>query len=246
MGKQQADVYHKLDPNIQNALTYLSPANQRKFRKAFRKQANDERLLFHTTRELFAGAFMVRQGYDAEYEPSIGDQTPDWRFSGRGVKPNFFADVVNFHLPPPDEAVVTGVLDGQGEYAGWLPNNEQRLYKSIQGKASKYINAATNTGLPLVVFVYGDFKSCLTEREILACLYPWEATEQGLFDLYPTLTGVCHMGFDLRGNVTFTYYPPRERVNHPTFEVEGGILPIPLPLAGSGLAETGPSSPAPL
>jgi hypothetical protein len=235
MAKQQADVYDKLNPSIHSALTYLSPANQGKFRKAFRNQANDERLLFHTTRELFAGAFMVRQGYDAEYEPSIGGQTPDWRFSGRGVRPDFFSDVVNFHLPPPDEAVVTRSLDTQAEYVGWLPNNEQRLHQSIQGKAVKYVQAAKDTGLPLVVFVYGDSKSCLTQREIRACLYTWEAMEPGLFDSYPTLSGVCHMGFNLRGNVTFTYYPPQDRANHPMFEIENGVLPMPLPPVGGSV-----------
>src|SRR5262245_2994570 len=189
MPEEQTNLYAGTDPNIRRALTSLSSADRQKFRKAFRDQADDKPQLLHTSRALFAGVFMVRQGYGAEYERSLGGQTPDWYFTGRDGRPDFFAEVVNFHLTLEIEANINWACERTGGWCGWLPNNEHRLYPSIQGKAAKYKALAAETGLPFVVFVYGLFDAFVQLREVEACLLP---AADGLFRLYPTLTGAYY------------------------------------------------------
>ncbi len=230
------DVFDRLIASVGNALTYLTPADQNKARKKIRAQASDDRQVTHTAHELYAGVFMARLGYTTQYEPKINGRTPDWRFTGAGGQRDLLADVVNFHLPQIEDELARQVVDHQDKDAivstcFWQPDNQQRLFSALQEKARKYRELAAATGLPYVVFVYGDWLADLRHHDFIACLSPSTETEVGLFESYPTLAGVCHIGHGLMSELQFTYYPSNVHAEAAAFEILNGTLPIPLPTA---------------
>ena len=96
---------------------------------------------------------------------------------------------------------------------------------AILGKAGKYKDLVSRRGLPFVVFVYSFFSACVQLKEVEACLHG----EEGLFDAYPTLTGVCHFEGAVAGyNFVYSGNP---KANHPNFKLADGFLPVPLEAA---------------
>jgi hypothetical protein len=216
---------------IPRALTYLSEQDQGSFRKKFREQHGDEQQAMHTFRELLAGVFMARQRFTPRYEPQINNQTPDWHFQRDGVG-EYFADVMNFHIDNKIEAEQKRALEGEGVcvWCDRMPDNSNRLYPSIQTKASKYKNLTLQNGVPFVVIVYGLFTACLLPHEVEACL--WQS--DGLFNGYPTLSGVYHMGehgdcrVDAGAGYRFDYYA-NPKASYPAPWLPNGALPYLFP-----------------
>jgi hypothetical protein len=174
---------------MERALTYLCVQDQHKFRKEFENRAGDEGQVQHMFRELLAGAFMARQGFTPRYAPDIGGQTPDWHFKREGVG-EFIAEFRNFQSPEKIRVAQERALDGGAHiWSGRLPDNTMRLWHSMQEKAGKYKNLATETDLPYVVIVHGLFLSALTQEEVEACILPAD----GLFADYPDMSGVYNM-----------------------------------------------------
>jgi hypothetical protein len=174
---------------MERALTYLSVQDQHKFRKEFENRADDEEQVLHMFRELLAGAFMAREGFTPRYAPNIGGQTPDWHFKREGVG-GFIADFRNFQSPDRISAEQKRALDsGSHVWSGRLPDNTMRLWHSMQEKAGKYKNLATQSNLPYVVIVHGLFLSALTQDEVEDCILP----PGGLFTDHPDLSGVYNM-----------------------------------------------------
>jgi hypothetical protein len=211
---------------INQSFRYLNQRDAATFRKKFRQMRDDDQQFMHTFRELLAGIFMARQDYEPQYEPELEGLTPDWLFTARD-RPSFIADVVNFHI---DRTIETGqqqVLAHRDVWCDWMPDNSWRLQPAIQGKAGKYKEVALQKGLPFVVFVYTLFSAAVQTWEIEACFHG----EAGLFDAYPTLTGVCH--YDASGpGYRFTYFP-NAMSNHRDVTIKGGFLPIPLEATGT-------------
>jgi hypothetical protein len=215
---------------VGRALTYPSAQDQAAFRKKFREQCEDEHQVMHTFRELLAGTFMAQQGFTPRYEPEIDGLTPDWQFQ-REEGCSFVADVLNFHIDRKIEADQNRALEGEGVrvWCDWMPNNSDRLYQNIKGKAGKYKALAVRRGIPFVVIVYAWFSACLMPHEFEARLTPGD----GLFNEYPSLSGVYHMDqqgnclADERAGYLFHYYanPQAE------YEVKlaSGVLPYDFP-----------------
>ena len=208
---------------IHQSLSYLSERDAGAFRKKFRRQRGDEQQFLHSFRELLAGVFVARQGYEPQYEPEIDGLTPDWHFTPGDGRPSFIADVLNFHIDRKIEIVQDRVLQNGDIWCDWVPDNSRRLYQAIQAKAGKYKGLASQKGLPFVVFVYGWFTACVEADEIKDCLYP----AGGLFDLYPALTGVYHFE-GVNGCYTFAYYG-NANPHFPNFRLDSGTLPVPIP-----------------
>jgi hypothetical protein len=189
------------------ALTYLSQRDQSKLLKKKREQINDNDQIMHTLRELLAGAFMAQQGHALLYEPNIDGLTPDWQFQREG-ECEFIADVVNFHIDCAIEDRQTRVLDDRGVWCGWMPDVTLRLYETIQKKASKYKNLAEKRRLPYIVIVFPWLSAGVFPAEVERCILP----SDGLFNDYPTLSGVYHMyekgncKIDSNAGYRFDYY----------------------------------------
>lgn len=207
---------------IHQSLRYLNKKDAAAFRKKFRRVRDDDQQFMHTYRELLAGVFVARQGYAPLYEPVLEGLTPDWHFLADEGRPAFIADVVNFHIDSPIEAEQNRAMREASSWCGWLPDNAHRMYPSIQGKAGKYKDLASRRKLPFVVFVYSLFSACVQLHEVEACLHG----KEGLFDAYPTLTGVCHFEGAVDGyNFVYLVNP---KASHSGFSLEGGFLPVPL------------------
>jgi hypothetical protein len=120
---------------MERALTYLSEEDHRKFRREFKNRAGDEEQMQHMFRELLAGAFMARQGFTPRYTPVIMGQTPDWHFKREGVG-EFIAEFRNFQSPEKIRDEQKRALEGDGvrTWCSWMPDNTDRLWKSMQSK----------------------------------------------------------------------------------------------------------------
>jgi hypothetical protein len=213
-----------VDLSIRQALRRLSEADARTFCRKFREQRHDDQQFMHTFRELLAGVFVARQGFEPHYEPELDGLTPDWRFDAAG-NPVFIADVVNFHIDRPIEVKLDRAMRESRAWCDWMPDNARRLCPSIQGKAAKYKDLVSRRALPFVVFIYSYFSACVQPREVETCLNG----DDGLFDTYPTLAGVCHFEGAM-DSYNFVYLA-NPRARHPGLVLEGGFLPVPLEAA---------------
>jgi hypothetical protein len=216
---------------MKRALTYLSEPDQRKFRKEFENRAGDEEQMQHMFRELLAGAFMALQGFTPRYAPVILGQTPDWHFQREGVG-QCIAEFRNFQSPDKIRNEQKRALEGDGlrVWCDWMPDNTDRLWKSLLSKAGKYKNLAIQTDSPHIVFVHGLFSACLLADEVEACLLG----PDGLFADHPDMSGAYHM-YE-RGNVLndpaagyrFDYYP-NPAATRPIPWLTNGVLPYRFP-----------------
>lgn len=216
---------------MERALTYLSEQDQRKFRKEFDNRAGDDEQLQHMFRELLAGVFLARQGFTARYAPVIRGQTPDWHFKREDVG-EFIGEFRNFQSPHNISDKQKRALDGDGVrvWSGWMPDNTDRLWKSMLSKAGKYKNLAIQTASPYVVIVHGLFTACLEPDEVEACILP----SDGLFAEYPDMSGVYHMyekGNCIRdpaAGYRFDFYA-NPNATRPTAWLTNGLLPYRFP-----------------
>ncbi len=167
-----------LPPGIQNGLNYLNDQDVWTFRKRFRQQSSDRRLLAHTKIELIVGVFSARSGFTPQYEREMEGQTPDWLFLDRADKPHFFGDVLNFHMQKDIEKKIEDALQTRHSWSDELPDSQKRLHPSLRQKAGKYKDLADKVNLPFVVFVYGWSVAFLHQMEIEDCL---RNPEYGLF-----------------------------------------------------------------
>jgi hypothetical protein len=216
---------------LERALTYLSEQDRRKFRKEFGNRAGDEEQAQHMFRELLAGAFVARQGFTPRYTPDIMGQTPDWHFMREGVG-EFIAEFRNFQSPDKIRAEQERALEGDGVrmWCDWMPENTDRLWKSMLSKAGKYKNLAVQTATPYIVIVHGLFTACLTAGEVEACILP----PDGLFADYPDMSGVYHMYekgnciSDPAAGYRFDFYA-NPQATRPTPWLTSGVLPYRFP-----------------
>jgi hypothetical protein len=216
---------------MERALTYLSQQDQRKFCKEFSNRAGDNEQMQHMFRELLAGAFLARQGFTPRYTPVIRGQTPDWHFKREAVG-EFIAEFRNFQSPDKIRDEQKRALEGDGvrTWCGWMPDNTDRLWKSMLSKAGKYKNLAIQTASPYVVIVHGLFTACLLPGEVEACIL----SSDGLFADYPDMSGVYHMYekgnciSDLAAGYHFDFYA-NPNARRPTPWLTNGVLPYRFP-----------------
>jgi hypothetical protein len=211
---------------IQRGLTYFSEQDQKKFRRKFDSQRDDDHQAMHTFRELLVGVFMIQQGFKACYEPKIEGLTPDWLFERDGQE-RFIADLVNFHVEQKVELQIDRALAAGLSWCGELPDQSQRLHSSLWKKADKYNNLAARKTVPYVVFIFGWMTAVLQAHQVEVCL-------DGLFADCPTLSGLFHM-YE-RGNCLcddtagyrFGYYGNPKAI-HPIDWLTNGVLPYQFP-----------------
>jgi hypothetical protein len=220
---------NSVQSSIPRALSYLSERDQSTFRKKFSEQSVNEHQAMHTFRELLVGVFMVQQGHLARYEPIIDGLTPDWRFQRDGCG-MFIADVVNLHVERDIEAQINQALDQGHAWFGAIPDQSQRLHSSLWDKAIKYKNLAAKKSVPYVVFIFGWTTAVVQSQQIEQCLLHAE----GLFRVYPTLSGVYHMYErgnclqDRTAGYRFDYYP-NPTATYPAGCLANGALPYGFP-----------------
>jgi hypothetical protein len=181
--------------------------------------------------ELIAGVFGAMIDFTPRYEPKMDGQTPDWLFLDRNNQPQFFADVVNFHLNEAIEKKIEEAMQAGLSWRGELPDSQERLFPSLRKKTSKYKELADKVDLPLVTFLYGWFDAFLHPMEIESCL---RNQEWGLFRDYSQLSGVYHFDDALsigRGwaqpGYHFHFYA-NSAASRP-LHLDDGIVPLPIP-----------------
>jgi hypothetical protein len=227
---------------IEHAYQVLPAAAARKMQKKLRQlrravqRADDPRKAMqqydHAAHELVAGCFIQQQGYTPSYEPAWDDQTPDWLFTGTQGRGSFFGDVVNFQIDEPIRLEMQEVFKTSDSWCGFLSDNGQRLYQSINTKAGKYKALAEGRKLPYVVFLYTYFDAVVRPAEVRECLFN---AEHGLFRCHPHLSAVCQLeaGWECWNGIFF-HNPD---ALHPLEGVSDRSLPCPVPAAGATTAE---------
>jgi hypothetical protein len=224
---------------ISQYLALLSPADAEQFRERFRQQRDavlrngsrhtDVQHFQHTLNELLAGAFALRQGFEAGYEPSLDQLTPDWLFTGRDSGQSIIAEVVNIHIDEKTGNEQREALSGSYLWAGHIPDNGKRLYDAVRRKAVRYKELAEQRGIPFVVFLYSFFEAFVAQVEVDACLHD---PDWGLFRSYPHLSGVCHFEGVVNG-YQFTY-STNPHTTHRDVGLCSGFLPFPLAVTATG------------
>ncbi len=220
-----------LPRNIQNGLKYLGDRTQQAFLRKFQEQSKNRQQLQHTLIELIPGVFGARRGFAPLYEPAMDGQTPDWLFRDQEGKPQFFSDVLNFHMNEAIEKEMKEALRTQPCWGRELPRSEDRLYPSLRAKAAKYKHLAEKVNLPFVIFLYGWFEAFLHPWEIEFCI---KDPKDGLFKDYPHLSGVYH--FDdatplgcgwVNPGYYFRFYS-NPHASRPMTLIDG-LVPLPIP-----------------
>ena len=217
---------NSVQPTISRALTYLSVSNQKTFQKKFTQQAQDEHQAMHTFSELLTGVFLIRNGYTAQYEPEIDGLTPDWRFE-LDHREEFIADLVNFHVEKRIEGQIDQSLNEGITWSGEIPDQSQRLFSTLSEKAAKYKNLVAKNNLPYIVFLFGWMNAATQWQEVEKCL----VGNEGLFQVYPTLSGLYHMyekgdcrlGDSIAG-YRFDYFE-NPKATFPVQSLKSGVLP---------------------
>jgi hypothetical protein len=217
----------ELPAEAEAALTYLNAKDAASFRRKFRSQANDARKRDHTYLELVAGVYFASLGFTPLYEQALGGLTPDWQLENGEGKSVFFADVLTFHMAESVEREQDRQIAERRSFGGWLPASHERLYGRLQEKATRHKAVADETGLPFVVAVFAPFNAFLQPVEVRFCL----DGEQGLFALYPHLSGVYHFENIMtleHGQAYVFQFHRNPGATHP-IDLQDGFVPRPIP-----------------
>lgn len=199
-----------VDRTIRKCLGEIPVSVARVVERRLRSVATDDDGM-HTFHELLIGAYLARCGWTVEYERLIDGKTPDWTLiedgDARGI-----IDVVTYHLARSLEDYLKEMSAKRGTAAYW-PENEQKMFGALDGKASNYDALATRRGIPFVVSIFTKFEVGASPDEIMQVL----AGEGRIFEQRPALSGVL-FAREETGKFGFTYFP------NPT-----AALPIALP-----------------
>jgi hypothetical protein len=208
------------DNLIYECFERLTEADQRAFVRKFKVQIDDVQQVNHTLRELVLGAYVAGQGFQPQYEPSIGGKTPEWLMTQNATGRKLLLELVNFHLPDKLERQMWDTFKTGWTWAYWMEPNTGRAYSSIQAKMAKYKSLAQDNDLQYIVGVFGLFSSALTVDEVRECL----EGEHALFPLYPEVTGVIF--FQGVGSAYCFEYLPNPYATRKEITLTGGTMPV--------------------
>jgi hypothetical protein len=196
----------------------IAPADILKFRKKFGSQRDDEALFTHTLHELVLGAFLCREGMPARTDWKIENETPDWSIVDGSVKG--IIELVNVHAAKKKEQEIEAALQQKGSWAGWSGDTGDRLYDRIQQKAVAYRSIREAADLPYIVVVFGSILSGIILQHVEEVM---KDEPDGLFKMYPTLSGLMFVDGTLAGH-RFRYIqnPSTER----PWSVPTGVMDV--------------------
>src|SRR5271157_146533 len=171
--------YVYLKKTTHRCLDFLHEDDIDKFKKKFRKQKDDEKLNFHTARELALGAYLRWKKLDARYEQEIDSKTPDWCIYGAsdicGV-----VELMNFHAHyERDDHFNKDTIPAGGGFVGWKESNLPRLYDRIQNKVLKYKDLVEVRRIFFVIGIFCEFVADVESQERKECFIGSE----GLFNV---------------------------------------------------------------
>ena len=155
---------------IYRCFGYIGDEDAPKFVKKFKALLKDEVQVMHTFRELVLGAYLALTGFNVRYEYAVGTQTPDWCVLDESSSPKAVFELTNFHLDKVTEDDIDAKLQTTGVWLHWQEPNDNRLYHSIQRKASTYKAMAERISVPYVVAVFGEFTAAVNLDELNQCL----------------------------------------------------------------------------
>jgi hypothetical protein len=179
----------RINETIYRCFERVHEGDIQKFVRKFNSIPHDRVQVFHVFWELLLGAYLAECGFQVRSEWPIDGQTPDWCLIDKGMRPQGIVELACFG---PDAVRAQDIVDQLGEAGVWCnftAPNTQRLYASIQKKASKYKPLVNALGIPYVVSVFGEFTASVDMDELEECLFP---ENTGLFRLYPELSGVLY------------------------------------------------------
>lgn len=184
---------------IHRCLGFLHEEDQQRFVRKFRRQSQDENSAMHTFKELLVGAYLRGAQFDARYERKYGNRTPDWSLYSDGETLLGLIEVTSFHV----EREIEDLMEANHSWVGWLDNTD-RLYSALQEKATRYSELIQTYNISYVVSLFGDFLAAVDRDELKECLL---AKENGLFHLYPAMSGLLFFEDGTKGDYLFTYWP---------------------------------------
>jgi hypothetical protein len=147
--------------------------------------------------------YLTLNGFNVRYEYSVDSRTPDWCILDETSKLSGIVELTNFHTKQNIESEMKQAFKHKGLWVGWMPQNDNRLYKSISHKAGVYKDLVGRRRIPYVIALYGDFFAAVDVDELHLCLADGETS---LFELYPTISGVVFFE-EKGGKYHFKYFP---------------------------------------
>lgn len=186
---------------IYRCFDHIHEADARVFVKKFGEQLHSNAQVMHTFRELVLGAYLASNGFKVRYDNPVNSSTPDWCILDETSKLSGIAELTNFHTDKETETEIEEARQTRGEWVGWMPPNDDRLYQIIWGKARVYKALVEKHRVPYVIAVFSEFTAALEIDELHECLFH---DETGLFALYPTTSGVLFFE-EKSGRYAFTY-----------------------------------------
>jgi hypothetical protein len=196
---------NSINAMIYHCFEYICEEDKRKFVKKLREQPHDSDQITHTFRELVLGAYLSSRGFRVRHDYVIDDQKPDWSIlSIEGESIIGIVELTSFHIDKATENEIEEQMQTRGIAAYWRDQNKdnvERLYHSIWRKASVYRSLIEKLKVPYVVGVFVECKAAVDFEEVCRCLFD---EKNGLFDMYPELSGVLYFKESF-GGYSFNY-----------------------------------------
>lgn len=190
---------------IYRCFEYICEEDERKFVKKFQEQPHNSDQIKHTFRELILGGYLSSNGFRVKQDYVVDNQTPDWSILDvEGQSITGIVELTNFHIDKASENEIKEQLRARGKAIYWRDQNKdnvERLYHSIQCKASVYKSLIEKLQVPYVVGVFGELEVVIDFEEVCLCLFD---EKTGLFGMYPELSGVLYYE-ENRGQYSFKY-----------------------------------------
>ncbi len=197
----------RINRRIHELLPLLAKVDQQKFLKKFKTEAPGQAA--HSFRELILGAFLLNNGFNARHEVLIHGKTPDWvLYTDSGAVAAVVDQVTLHQMRSLDDEMNSALRTGQ-PWAGWLPDNVDRIYQKVQEKAQRYESLARSASIPFVVAMFGDIKASIEVDELEDALRTVHGG--GVFTLLNFLSGLIYFD-EQHGTYKFRYFENQHSV----------------------------------
>jgi len=188
-----------INDRIYRCFEHIHEEDTRRFLKQFRQQPSDSDQIMHTFRELILGEYLAFNGFEARHDYPIRGKTPDWSIISRTGAVECVVELTNLHVDMATDIEMEAQLRSKGMAWVWLPDSDDRLYRCVWRKAQVYKALVEELQIAYVIAVFSDFKLPVDWRDDL---YPsLQNPKQGLFKLYPHISGVLHFEDTSQGYV---------------------------------------------
>lgn len=188
---------------INRCLSIINHEDALKFKKKIRDIREDDNQSLHFFRELILGAYLISKDIAVRYNCKTLGKTPDWTIIDKDTSDRRgIIEVVNLDIDDKSKKYTENQRNKNEFAVNWTGSNKDRLYKTLEDKASIYKDLLLNKPVPYVCAVFVDFDLYISSNTVNDLL---NDNTNGLFQINNRLSGVLYF-YDGNRKYYFKYF----------------------------------------